>query len=134
MRCLPFLFLLAACSTGYHPVVENTQLGQNTADFYLSSSKGRDTVHLYLNLTLKPAGPAGLHIEIKNADIDSISYKLLKIAGPTRAASMEGEHWVYYFYATPCRHFSRHVRVTLTTHDTKRTFLLKSYQHGYLLS
>jgi hypothetical protein len=134
MRWLSLLFLLTSCSTGYHPLVENIQLGQNSAEFYLSSSKGRDTVHLYLNLNLQPATPTDLQITVTNADKDSMSYQLLKVVGPTKAAGIEGVHWIYYFYATPVRHFSRHVRVTLSSQHFQKTFLLESYHHVHLLS
>jgi hypothetical protein len=134
MRWPLLLLLLTACSTGYKPIVQNIQLGKNSADFYLSSYKGRDTVHLYLNLNLQPATPADLQIKITNADKDNISYQLLKIVGPTKAISLEGEHWIYYFYVTPGRHFSRRVRITLTTQNIQKIFLLNSYQHVHLLS
>jgi hypothetical protein len=134
MRWLSILFLLTACSTGYKPLMQNIQLGQNSAGFYLGSSKGKDTVRLYLNLNLKPASPADLQIEIKNADKDSVTYTLLKVVGPTKAPSMEGEYWIYYFYATPGRHLSRHVRVTLSSQHIQKTFLLESYHHVHLLS
>jgi hypothetical protein len=134
MRWLPLLFLLAACSTGYKPTQSNISLGSNTAEFYLSSGEWKDTVHLYLNLNLTPATPADLHITLTNADKDSLAYTLLKVVGPTKAPSMYGQHLIYYFYATPCRHFSRKVRVTLRTHTIQKTFLLDSYRHVHLLS
>jgi hypothetical protein len=134
MRWLALLFLLIACSTGYKPIVDNIQLGQNSAEFYLSSSKGRDTVHLWLNLNLKPATPSDLQITVSGADKDSMSYQLLKIVGPTKAISIAGEHWVYYFYATPARHFTPKVRVTLSIQGIRKSFLLESYHHFYLLS
>ncbi|MDP9042445.1 MAG: hypothetical protein M3N30_10735 [Bacteroidota bacterium] len=106
------MFFLPACSTGYKPIEKNIQLGNNSADFFLSSARGKDTVHLYLNLNLQSASPADLQISITNADKDSMGYKLLKIKGPAKSGGMKVEHWAYYFYAAPVRHFSRYVRFT----------------------
>jgi hypothetical protein len=134
MRWLPVLFLLAACSTGYKPIVDNIEMGSSNAEFYLSSSQGKDTVHLYMNMNFRPQKPVDLQIEIINAGNDTMSYQLLKIVGPTRAASIDGEHWIYYFYATPARHFARKVRVTISTRNIRKRFLLEGYRHVHLLS
>jgi hypothetical protein len=134
IRWLPFLFLLAACSTGYKPTQSNISLGSSNAGFYLSSGKWKDTVRLDLSINFTPAKPVDLQIELKNADKDSMTYTLLKVVGPTKAPSMEGEHWIYYFYTTPGRHFSRRVRVTLCTKTIQKTFLLEIYHHVHLLS
>ena len=134
MRWLSFLLILTACSTGYKPTQGNISLGSDSAEFYLSSGKWKDSVHLYLNLNLKPEVPGDLHITITNADKDSLAYTLLKVVGPIKAFSIGGEHWIYYFYATPGRHFSRKVRVTMRTQTIQKTFLLESYHHVHLLS
>ncbi len=134
MRWLSLLFLLVACSTGYKPTQSNISLGSNIAEFYLSSGKWNDTVRLYLNLNLTPLTPTDLHITINNADEDSLAYTLLKVVGPTKAPGINGEHWIYYFYATPGRHYSRKVRVILRTQTIQKTFLLESYHHVHLLS
>ena len=115
-------------------MIENIALGPDSTEFYLSSGKWKDTVHLYLDINFTPVKPGDLQIELKNADKDSMTYRLLKVVGPTTAPSMEGEHWTYFFYATPARHFSRKVRVTLRTQMNQKTFLLESYCHVHLLS
>jgi len=125
--------LLTACSTGYRPIVDNIETGSSHAEFYLSSSRGKDTVHLYLNINFKPAKTADLQIEIENAGKDTAGYQLLKVAGPTRPPGIDGEHWVYYFYATPDRHFAGQVRVSVISHNIRKSFLLDSYRHVYLL-
>jgi hypothetical protein len=134
MRWLPVLFLLAACSTGYKPIVDNIDMGSSNAEFYLSSSKGKDTVHLYLNMNVRPQKPFDMQIEIKNADYDSLSYQLLKVAGPTSAPGIDAEHWIYYFYAVPARHFAHKVRVTINTGKNRKSFLLEGYRHVHLLN
>ncbi len=51
-------FVFPPCMlTGYRPIVENIQMGPSSAEFYLSSGKWKGTVHLYLNLNLRPASP-----------------------------------------------------------------------------